>query len=326
MRLGLSMYGTVFSMGLHSKSGRPVTTALELLQRALDMGLSGVELPAQLLHETCIEEVSRFVKDNGMFINVDASGFDPVELTNVMKLSARVGAETVRTVVGGADFGGDRRAMAGQWSKFLQDVLSALKEVTLVAEELGINFAVENHQDLASEELVWLCESIGSNRFGINLDTGNPLATADEPFAFFKRVAPYLKNVHLKDYNIFLSEDGYRLVRCALGTGVINFPRLFHELSSITPNITMAIELGALEARYVRVLADDFWPEYPPRAASQLAQVVRFVRDHASIVGDWRTPYEMGASAEEIACYEEHQLAASLTYLQALEVGLVGAK
>ncbi|GMA60983.1 sugar phosphate isomerase/epimerase [Alicyclobacillus fastidiosus] len=322
MRLGLSMYGTVFSMGLHPKSERPTITALDLLQRALEMGLSGVELPAQLLDETNIDAVKRFAREHSMFINVDTGGYDPVKLTNVIELSARVGAETVRTVVGGADFGGDRRPMVGRWSEFLRDVLAGFKEATRVAEQVGVDFAIENHQDLASEELVWLCESIGSKRFGINLDTGNPLATAEEPFTFFERVAPYLKNVHLKDYDIFLSDEGYRLVRCPLGQGVIDFPSLFQILSSCTPNMTMAIELGALEARHVRVLADDFWPLYQQRSAAQLAHVIRFVRDNARISGDWRTPYERGESTEEISRYEEHQLAASLAYLKGLDSSL----
>ena len=118
----------------------------------------------------------------------------------------------MRTVVGGAKIGGDRRPLAGSWQLFLEEALAALREATKVAEHYGISLAVENHQDLASEELLWLCESIGSPHFGITLDTGNPLATAEHPLDFFRSVAPHVKNVHLKDYWIYLSEEGYRLV------------------------------------------------------------------------------------------------------------------
>ena len=77
----------------------------------------------------------------------------------------------------------------------------------------------------------------------------------------------------------------------------------------------MSIELGALEARHIRVLADNYWPDYPPRSAAQLARVLRFVQANAKPVGDWRTPFERGESAEDIIAYEEQQLAASLAYL-----------
>jgi sugar phosphate isomerase/epimerase len=200
----------------------------------------------------------------------------------------------------------------------LQEVQTKLRAVTVVAEQAGVNLAVENHQDLASEELLWLCESIASSRFGLTLDTGNPLATAEEPLAFARRVAPYLKNVHLKDYWIYLSKEGYRLVRSPLGQGVIDFPALFEIFASACPDVTMSIELGALEARHIRVLADDYWPEYPPRSAAQLARVLRMVQANARPVGDWRTPFEREESVEAIIAYEQRQLAASLAYLQTL--------
>ncbi|MFL5702619.1 MAG: sugar phosphate isomerase/epimerase family protein, partial [Ktedonobacteraceae bacterium] len=193
--------------------------------------------------------------------------------------------------------------------------LLGLREATAVAERVDVNLAVENHQDLASEELLWLCESIGSERFGITLDTGNPLATAEEPLDFAKRMAPYVKNVHLKDYCIYLSEEGYRLVRCPLGQGVINFPALFGILAEACPDVTMSIELGALEARSIRVLADDYWSDYPPRTAAQLARVLRLVQANARPAGNWRTPFERDEPVEAILAYEEQQLAASLAYI-----------
>jgi hypothetical protein len=233
-----------------------------------------------------------------------------------IELGARLGVGTVRTAVGGAKIGGDRRPLAGRWQSFLQEVLAGLREATTVAEHAGVNLAVENHQDLASEELLWLCESIGSSRFGVTLDTGNPLATAEEPLDFARRVAPYIKNVHLKDYWIYLSEEGYRLVRCPLGQGAINFRALFDILQEECPGVTMSLELGALEARHIRVLADDYWPEYPPRTAAQLARVWRFVQANARTAGgDWRTPFEREEPEELIIAYEEQQLAASLAYL-----------
>jgi sugar phosphate isomerase/epimerase len=315
MRLGLSVYGTVFSMGIHPASKRPAIGPQQLMDQALAVGIEGVELPASLLQGENIPAIARYAQERGLFITLAAGGYDPATLAEAIDLGARLGAGTVRTVVGGAKLGGDRRPLAGRWQSFLQEVLTGLREATVVAEQVDMNLAVENHQDLASEELLWLCESIGSQRFGITLDTGNPLATAEEPLDFARRVAPYVKNVHLKDYCIYLGEEGYRLVRCPLGQGIINFPALFGILAEICPDVTMSIELGALEARYIRVLADDYWPEYPPRSAAHLARVLRMVQANARPPGDWRTPFERDESVEAIIAYEGQQLAASLTYL-----------
>lgn len=318
MRFGLTAYGTVYAMGIHPEAGRRRITAKELLQTAESYGLQGSEIPLDVLKNSDADEAAEYARSRGLFINVAAGGYDPASLKEAMKLANRVGALTVRTVVGGAKFGGDRRHMSGSWQPFLQTILHSFREVMASADPAGANLAVENHQDLASEELLWLCESIGSEKFGITLDTGNPLATAEEPIDFFRRVAPFVKNVHLKEYAIYWSEEGYRLVRKPLGQGVIDFPELLRIFREVNPQVTMSVEHGALEARHVRVLQEDYWTEYPERTARQLTRLLRFVEDHARNKGDWRTPYEKGASPEEIAAYELKELDEGIAYLSSL--------
>jgi 3-oxoisoapionate decarboxylase len=316
MRIGLTAYGTVFSMGIASVSGRPRIKPIQLLEQARACGLTGAELPVTLLEGEDVESVARYAQDHGLFLNLAAGGYDPEQLADALELGARLGAVTVRTVVGGAKIGGDRRLIAERWDAFLEEVLHGLRSATVVAERVGVNLAVENHQDLASEELLWLCSSIGSSRFGITLDAGNPLATAEEPLDFFRRIGPHIKNVHLKDYWIYLTDEGYNLVRSPLGQGVIAFPQLFEILTEFCPDVTMSLELGALEARHIRVLADDYWPAYPPRSQAQLARTLHFVYTHARQSGVWQTPFERNESVEAIVAYEEQQLAESLAYIK----------
>ncbi|NHN34779.1 sugar phosphate isomerase/epimerase family protein [Paenibacillus agricola] len=320
MRYGLTVYGTTYDMGINSQSGKKPITPKELIDITERNGLEGIEIPFQLLKENNPDEAADYARAKGMFINIAAGGFDPDELKEALVLGKRVGAITVRTVVGGAHFGGDRRHMAGTWKPFLDQILTSFQEAAETAEQTGVNLAVENHQDLASEELLWLCETIGSERFGINLDTGNPLATAEEPNDFFRRVAPYVKNIHLKDYYIYWYEEGYRLVRCPMGQGSIDFPELFRIFSEAQPQVTMSLEHGALEARNVRVLQEDYWTEYPERSASQLTRLLRYVHDRAKVSGDWRTPFEKGESPTAIIAYEQSQMETALSYLKSLIV------
>ena len=315
MRIGLSVHGTTFGMGIDLLSGRPVISPRELMDKAINAGLEGVELPAFLMEVEDATSVARYAYERGLFITLETEGYDPNKLASAIDLGAQLGAGTIRTMVGGAKLGGDRRPLAGRWQSFLQAVLAGLRAATAIAERAGVNLAVENHQDLASEELLWLSKSIGSQRFGITLDTGSTLATAEEPVDFARRVAPFVQNVHLKDYQVYMCNEGYRLVRCPLGQGVVDFPALFHLLSEACPHVSMSIELGALEARHVRVLAGDYWPDYPPRSAAQLAHVLRFVMDNARPSGDWRTPYERNETVEAIIAYEDQQLDASLAYI-----------
>jgi 3-oxoisoapionate decarboxylase len=319
MKFGLTAYGTTFDMGIHPQSGKPRIDAIEFVHRAARYGFEGVEIPLDMLVKSDIDAVRREVQQSNMFVTIAAGGYDVETLKEALLIGRHVGAVTVRTVVGGADYGGDRRHMKGKWQPFLDVLTDNFKRVTETAEAVGVNLAVENHQDLASEELLELCRTIGSDRFGITLDTANVLATAEEPIDYYNRVAANVKNIHLKDYKIYWSEEGYRLVRCAVGQGAIPFPELLRIFAENNPGVTMSLEHGALVARHVRIHREDYWTEYPPRTAAQLTNVMQFVHNHARSSGEWRTPFEQGGSPERICDYERNELAASIAYLQALE-------
>jgi len=198
MRIGLAVYGTTFGMGIDPASDRPTITPMQLLDKASDIGLGGAELPASLMQGEDATSVAHYAQKRGLFITLETEGYNPNKLATAIDLGIRLGADTIRTMVGGAKLGGDRRPLAGRWQPFLHEILVGLREATIIAERAGVNLAVENHQDLASEELLWLCESIRSQRFGITLDTGNTLAMAEEPVDFARRLALYLNDVHLK--------------------------------------------------------------------------------------------------------------------------------
>lgn len=315
MQIGLAVYGTTYGMGIDPASERPTITPVQLLDKVSNYGLQGVALPVSMMKGEDETSIASYAQERGLFITLETGGYDPNKLVTAIQLGARLGAKSVRTIVGGAKLGGDRRPLASHWQSFLHEILVGLQEATSIAEQVGVNLAVENHQDLASEELLWLCQTIGSSRFGITLDTGSTLATAEEPVDFARRVAPYIKNVHLKDYQVFIYNEGYRLVRCPLGQGVVDFPALFEIFSESCPEVTMSIELGALQARLVRVLAADYWLDYPPRTAAQFAHVMRFVLQNSNSSGDWRTPLELNEPAEAIIAYENQQLDASLAYI-----------
>src|SRR6266446_978683 len=158
MRIGLSVYGMTFSLGIDLDSRRPTITPSRLIDKAFSVGLEGVELPASLMQSEDAAAVAHYAHERGLFITLETEGYDPGKLASAIDLGVRLGAGTVRTMVGGAKLGGDRRPLAGRWQSFLQEILAGLRQATIIAERTGVNLSVENHQDLASEELLWLCE------------------------------------------------------------------------------------------------------------------------------------------------------------------------
>lgn len=324
--VGLAAYGLSYLCGF-AGAGTPRVcpdpyNAYRLVDLAVSHGLSGVEFPPQWglpsLDRADLEQARAYADARGLFIVVDGGVVDVDELRVLLPAAAALGASTVRVIVSRI-LCGDRRAVRETWPAYLAEIADRLRAVRELAEETGVNIALENHQDATSEELTALCTELDSPRIGVTLDAINPLAVVEDPLVFAQRVAPFLKNVHLKDYYIYSTPQGYRLVRSAIGAGVLDVEGLFDLLAREAPAATISIELGALHARHVQFLEDDFWPGYPPRRVEEILPVLRLrERRGRPADEDWRTPWEREAPAEELAAYELGEIEQSVAYLRGM--------
>ena len=325
--IGLAAYSFSYSCGF-AGAGTPRAcaepyTAYRLMDLAASLGLGGVEFPPlRMLPSLQPDELARageYAASRGLFIVVDAGIVDVQELTALLPAAAALGARTVRTIVSNI-LEGDRRAVRDTWPRYLAEIAARLRAALLLAEQSGVAIALENHQDVTSQELVALCEEVGSPLVGVNLDAINPLAVAEEPLAFARRVAPYLKHVHLKDYRLYSTPQGYRLVSCAVGAGVLDVQGVLDLCAQEAPAATISIEIGALQARHVRFLEDEFWPGYPPRQAAELLPVLRLREARARPTReDWRTPWERGEQGPALVAHELYQVEESVEYLRSLQ-------
>ena len=151
---------------------------------------------------------------------------------------------------------------------------------------------IENHQDFGSDELVAFCE-LGGPGVGITYDTGNTFPVGEAPLSFTRRIAPHVRHVHLKDYRVQFTDEGYRLVRCAIGDGAVPFAELAAILAEHHDTLTAVLEPGALEARHVRFLTDDWWNGYAPKTAREFAACLSAARvNRLADDADYRTPWE----------------------------------
>ena len=136
---------------------------------------------------------------------------------------------------------------------------------------------------------------------------------------FAEAVVGCVKHVHLKDYQVQWTQEGYRLIRCAIGDGVIPFAEIL-ALFKDQP-VTMALEIGALCARHIRLLNPAWWRGYPARSAETLAKGLLAARVKVMREDEqWRTPFELGAAPEEIVQYEIGQLHRSANYLREMKL------
>lgn len=123
---------------------------------------------------------------------------------------------------------------------------------------------------------------------------------------------------HCKDYRAQFTDEGIQLVRCASGDGAIPFKELFAILGEHNDEMLAAIEVGALEARHVKLLTPEWWQGYAPKSAEDLAACLLAARrNRLADDAEWQTPWERQAD-DELVAYELAQVRRSADNLKAL--------
>ncbi|HEX9167624.1 MAG TPA: sugar phosphate isomerase/epimerase family protein [Roseiarcus sp.] len=322
--LGLNPYGLTYHLGLQGAGGPRANTkgaGLDgFIAIATELGAKALEIYDPWLRAMSDEQL-RALRDR-----LAALGMTPIVSSGLMMgpfesalrsaraLDAKIIRHGLTTVLCG-----DRHALGEKWKELVANVRAALAHRGPRASDEGRTLAIENHQDFGSDELADFCES--ARGVGICLDTGNAFPVAEAPLDFARRVAPHVRHVHLKDYRLQFTDEGYRLVRCAIGDGAVPIAAMLDILAARGETLTAVLEPGALEARHVRLLRPEWWNFYPPKQASAFAACLAAARvNRLADDEDTRTPWERGDDAA-ITDYELAMIRSSARNMRAIGLG-----
>jgi 3-oxoisoapionate decarboxylase len=323
LRTGLNPYGLTYFLGLQGRGtprANPEGRGLEgFVEVAREIGARTIEIHNAWLTGMGADELRGLGERlRGMEMEPVISLGPPLEgVDTALRSAAGVGAKILRLGLTPV-LCGDRNACGAQWAALLANARENLRRYGPEAKALGLTLAIEDHQDLGSQELVDFCGQGGSN-VGICLDTGNALAVGEAPIEFARKVAPLVRHVHLKDYNAQWTDEGYRLVRCAIGDGAVPFLEIAEILSEHHQTLTASLEPGALEARHVRLFRPEWWNGYAPRTAAELGPCLSAARrNRLADDADYRTPWEREEPRDAIIRYEMDMIRRSAANMRAI--------
>lgn len=323
LRVGVNPYGLTYTVGLQAPGTHgpnPEPTGLDgFVAIATEIGAAVVEIHGPWLTDlgpAGRRALRSRLDDLGLVPVVSASLAE--RLDDILDDAVDLGARTVRLGLSPVLCGGRDAFGAARWAQQIAEIRAALGILAPRAAAAGITVAIENHQDFGSAELVAFCEEAGDN-VGITFDTGNAFPVAESPLAFARTAAARIRHLHLKDYRVQFTDEGYRLVRCAIGDGAVPFREIVDLLLADGRSLTASLEPGALEARHVRLFTPDWWRGYAPKNARDLAETLRAARVNLLPEDvDHRTPWERGAPAQDVIAYERDMMLRSASNMRAL--------
>jgi 3-oxoisoapionate decarboxylase len=323
--VGLNPYGLTYHLGLQGKGtlrANPNGKGLEgFIEIAIELKASVLEIFDPWLAELsddALRDLKNRLTKLGMtpVISAGLNMMGPVE--SAFRSARLLNAKVIRLGLSPV-LEGSRNAWGVKWVELQNAIREGLAKYAPMAEAEGRVLAIENHQDFSSQELVDYCSEFGP-AMGITIDTGNTFPVGEAPMDFVRRVAPFVRHVHLKDYRVQFTDEGYRLIRCAIGDGAVPLKDMLAEIGKHHSHMNAVLEPGALEARHIRFLKPEWWNGYRPTQAQDFAAALAAARvNRLPDDADYRTPWEQQAD-HELVDYELAMIRRSAVNLRALGI------
>jgi sugar phosphate isomerase/epimerase len=129
------------------------------------------------------------------------------------------------------------------WDEQLRAIEAVLRRLAPVARAHGVHLNMETHDEITSFEILRLIEGVGDDCTGVVLDTANGLQRGEHPVFAAKRLAPYIRQTHIKDAYVARAPGGLDFQTRACGEGIVDFASILPILASANPVLNLSLEI-----------------------------------------------------------------------------------
>ncbi|HMR33094.1 MAG TPA: sugar phosphate isomerase/epimerase family protein [Geminicoccaceae bacterium] len=175
------------------------------------------------------------------------------------------------------------------WPEQLRATQAFLLKLAPIARDLGVRMNMETHEEITTFEVLGLIEAVGEEVMGVVLDTLNPMQRGEHPVWAAKRVAPYVRQTHIKDAYVAYMPDGITIQSRACGEGAVDFREVLKILAAHNPTLNLSLECaGPREADFVprHTLIEVFQPEWlashPDLGIEEYAAFLELVQNYSA--------------------------------------------
>jgi sugar phosphate isomerase/epimerase len=251
VKLGINTYTYMWSIGFGDVKPEKPLSALGLLGKARELGISvvqvGPNLPLDQLPTAELEQFVQQARDWNIELELGTRGLEFDHLTRQVELAKHIGSSLLRTIP----------EVAGE-TPDVRDIPRYVRDILPLLQSEKVKLGLENGK-IPAEDLRWIIEELASPYVGIVLDTVNSLAVPEGWKQVTTVLAPYTLCLHLKD---FISQRvwymmGFTMEGRPAGQGQLDVPWLLDTVKTAAKaDFNVILELWPPEQKKLQETID----------------------------------------------------------------------
>ncbi|MBY3118748.1 sugar phosphate isomerase/epimerase family protein [Rhizobium laguerreae] len=237
----LGLAGIFFSTALDMSPDLDSGLLREIRAKADDLGL---------YLESGIGKINPYCSAEEPALRAAGGGDIIAGFTRMIEASAAIGCHELWVAPGNfkSEYRGrlanDRFRTDVTWEEQLLGIEKVLRKLAPVARANGAHMNIETHDEITSFEILRLIEKVGADCVGVVFDTANGLQRGEHPVFAAKRLAPYIRQTHIKDAYVGRAPGGLDFQTRPVGGGIVDFAAILPILAEANPALNLSLEVA----------------------------------------------------------------------------------
>jgi sugar phosphate isomerase/epimerase len=234
MAIGLSTYAFFWQGSEAAPRPLSLPAMLEQTQRLGASIFQICDYPAvEALSKARRRDLRARAADLGITLELGTRGISVAHLERYRELAADLGVSFVRSMLNTAD----HQPSPAEATGLLRAILPRYRDQ-------GVTLGLETYEQVPTSDLLAVVRGVDSPNLGVCLDPGNCVARLETPGYVIEQVAPYVVNMHIKDFAFTRQAGwvGFSLSGCPLGTGLLDYEGMVRTVRPDDRGINQIVE------------------------------------------------------------------------------------
>lgn len=254
-RIGLSSYA--FFWQLSDQVSQPMNIH-DALRKAADLGVDLFQIcdyaPLETMNDDELAAVRRTADELGITLEVGTKGIRPEHLRTFLHIAQVLGSDLLRTMFNVPGHTPDN-----------DEAVQIFTDVLPEFEAAGVRIAVETYEQVPTERILDVVRRVNSPYLGICSDPANTVAGLEMPQQVIDAVAPYVLNMHIKDFAFSRKQGwvGFTYSGAPLGEGLLDYDYMVGKIQPKERHINQIVEhwLPWQDSEAETILLENQWTQ-----------------------------------------------------------------